>query len=158
MKEAIVKERREEILPVRTVAIIAMQDNHIVFVRHKAGTTAGEGVSGLPGGRQNLGESEEEAAVREFKEETGLVARTEDLIEFPGNYFKAMLNFNNGHLKEATMKVFISTKFEGKLLEDALEVTPGWVSLQPISRGLYHTLPNVLQAIHNASTFLNQND
>lgn len=156
MVETIVTERERKILPVRTVGVIVMQDNHIVAVRHKAGTTAGEGVCGLPGGRLNEAESEEEAAVRELEEETGLNTRREDLIEFPGNYFKAKLNFNNGHPREATMKVFICTKFEGELLEDALEVTPGWVSLQSINRGLYHTLPNVLEAINNASRFLNQ--
>ena len=154
MKEVIVKANAETIRPIKTVGVIIMQDNHILAVRHKAGTTAGEGVFGFPGGRLESGESEEEAAIRELKEETGLVTKIEDLIEFPGNYVKAKLNFNNGHPQQATMKVFICARFEGELLKDALEVTPEWVSLQLINRGLYDTLPNVLQAIHNASSFL----
>ena len=139
--------------PVKTVAVIAIQDGQILTVRHRAGTTAGEGVTGFPGGRQNDKETEREAAIRELKEETGLNTSVNDLIEFPGNFFEADLNFNGSGKKHATMKIFIASNFTGDLKE-AIEVDPEWVPLKRINSGLYETPPNVLEAIQNAQNFL----
>ncbi len=141
--------------PVRTVAVIVIRDSQILTVRHGAGTTAGEGVTGFPGGRQNDKETEREAAIRELKEETGLDTSADDLIEFPGNFFEADLNFNGSGRKHATMKIFIASNFTGVLKDKAPESEePEWLPLKRINGGLYETPPNVLEAIQNAQKFL----
>ena len=141
--------------PVKTVAVIAIQDGQILTVRHRAGTTAGEGVTGFPGGRQNDKETEREAAIRELKEETGLNTSVNDLIEFPGNFFEADLNFNGSGKKHATMKIFIVSNFTGVLKDGASKLEePEWLLLKRINGGLYETPPNVLEEIQNAQKFL----
>ena len=156
MTEAVIGERLQIIdKPVKTVAVIAMRDGQILTVRHRAGTTAGEGVTGFPGGRQGDQETEREAAIREFKEETGLDASADDLTEFPGNFFEADLNFNGSGKKHATMKIFIVSNFTGVLKDGASKLEePEWLLLKRINGGLYETPPNVLEAIQNAQKFL----
>lgn len=140
---------------VKTVTVIAIRNGNILTVRHRAGTTAGEGVTGFPGGQIDGEETEKQAAVREFKEETGLEISAHDLVEFPGNYFKAEMNFNGSGRKKATMKVFLATNFTGEIDSyQSNETEPEWVPLRRINGGLYQTPPNVLEAISNAQKYL----
>lgn len=55
------------------VGVIVLGDEGLLLGRHRRGTLE------LPGGTVEAGESLEETAVRELAEETGLVARTEDV-------------------------------------------------------------------------------
>ena len=155
MTESVAERPRIEELPIKTVTVIAIKNGQLLTVRHKAGTTAGEGVTGFPGGRMDGKETEKEAAVREFKEETGLDVSPQDLVEFPGNQFKAEMNFNGSGRKKATMKVFIATRFTGDVDHyEGSETQPEWVPLKRINSGLYQTPPNVLEAIHSAQKYL----
>lgn len=141
--------------PVETVSVIIIKDGNLLTVRHRAGTTAGEGVTGLPGGRIRESETQKDAAVRELYEETGIKTDVEDLIEFPDNFFEAELDFL-GNVKTATMTVFIRNKWSGELIKESIKTKPEWTLLSKIKGGFYETLPNILEAIQNADKFLNE--
>jgi 8-oxo-dGTP diphosphatase len=62
-------------MPVNYVYVIAFRDGEFLMVRHAS--RAWE----MPGGKVNPGESPEEAAVREFREETGYEVGSLKLLE-----------------------------------------------------------------------------
>lgn len=132
---------------VKTVVVLIFNGDKILTVRHKVGTIAGEGVYGLPGGKLRPEETEIEAAIRELREETGLETSAEDLIQFPGNKFNALLNIK-GQMKPASMTVFICNNYKGELTEETGKTKPEWVDRKRFNL-LYETLPNVLEAVEN---------
>lgn len=83
---------------ISTVAAIAVHGGKFLLVRHEEGAGHITGTYGLPSGRIGEGESELKAAVREFSEETGLTAKSEDFKEFLGNYYVADLNRKDGSI------------------------------------------------------------
>ncbi|MCZ0984017.1 NUDIX hydrolase [Streptomyces diastatochromogenes] len=66
-----------------TVDVVGVRDGKILFVER--GWEPHKGDLALPGGYVNAGETARAAAAREFKEETGVVVREEDL-ELVGFY------------------------------------------------------------------------
>lgn len=75
-------------MPDKFVYIVAFRDLEFVMVRHRS--RAWE----MPGGRVEAGESYEEAARREFLEETGMVLRDiVDEIHIPGSGGKVLVGF-----------------------------------------------------------------
>lgn len=131
-----------------TVAAIAIHGGKFLLVRHEEGAGHVTGTYGLPSGRVEGGESEFEAAVREFSEETGLTAKSEDFKEFPGNYYVADLNRKDGSTMHCGWGVFKVLKFEGEIKASS-ETTPVWLSLEEIKQlgKEEKLLPNVLDAI-----------
>lgn len=73
---------------------------------------------GLPGGALELGESAEEALIREVKEETGLDVRVEKLL---GVYTKYLYKYNNGDEAQTISIVFLCKSIGGKLHIDYKE-------------------------------------
>lgn len=140
-----------EATPVKTVAVVIIDKENVLVVRHSFGTTAGEGIYGLPGGQQHEGETEQETAERELIEETGL-SNMSDLVEFPGNRFNAKLSFNGDQPKEASLGVYICTEYDGSLMV-LPKTKPEWVLIKDLNL-IYPTMPNVLEAIANAQKFL----
>ncbi|HLD06679.1 MAG TPA: NUDIX domain-containing protein [Candidatus Nanoarchaeia archaeon] len=55
-----------------TVGVLVYRNGEVLLVQHGAKASHLHGVYGLPAGKLEAGESEEEAAVRELFEETGL--------------------------------------------------------------------------------------
>lgn len=75
---------------------------------------------GLPGGLMNIGESFEETALREVKEETGLQLKSIKFLDvFSGKdyYFK----IDNGDEIYSITAVYMSTNFEGNIKCDDIE-------------------------------------
>jgi|GEM_PF-532518 len=99
----------------------------ILLIRKKRGI--GEGLYNGPGGRVEEGETPEEGASRELKEEVGVVSRAEDLREM------ATLDFFFGKGKPF-MRVFayFSEKFSGNPLETE-EAEPVWFDEKGIPYG-----------------------
>lgn len=133
---------------VRTAAVILFKDGHVLAVRNGVGTTLGEGVRSLPGGRAKNGEPDIEVAGREFEEETGL--RAKRLVEYPDNVFFVEQMRINGGISPATLRVFLCTEFEGELRPELNGDTyPEWIGLRDF-HFLHHTGPNQGAAVFNA--------
>lgn len=140
---------------VQAVGILVFEGGKVLTVRNIAGTGPGEGVTGLPAGkvRDYAGESEVEAAIREAKEEAGIIIKPEDLVEFEGNYFEREM-FVHGEMKKVGWRVFLAKAYSGEIRTDSnnLEVTPAWVDVDRLH--FYETAPNVPEVIHNARKFI----
>ena len=95
------------------------------------------GLWAMPGGAQDLGETPEECARREFKEETGLDVKVTRLLGvFSSLRYEATTNVNRGH--EVTHVLFTGEVVGGQ--QTPSEETPeiGWFSentLPPLSDG-----------------------
>jgi len=69
--------RAAQNIPTTRVSVIVVADEQILLVKHRKGTRQ---YWVLPGGRLEYGESFEECAVREMKEETGLEVAVDDFV------------------------------------------------------------------------------
>lgn len=77
----------------------------------------------LPGGLQELGETFEEVAVRELKEETGLIAKKEDLILIDVISGESRKNtYPNGDQVYNNTVLYLIKKYEGSLNCDYSEI------------------------------------
>ncbi len=142
-------ETKEEIKPIPTVGITVFNEDRVLLVCH--GESAGHitGIYGIPSGRLEEGETDEEAARRELKEEAGLEA--EEIQEFPDNRFIADIPRKDGTIRRYSWRVFRVTKYRGEL-EGSDETTPEWVTderLQELAEN-DQLLPNTLVAIERA--------
>lgn len=77
-----------------------------------------ENIWGLPGGAVEIGESIEETAIREIKEETGLDIKVEYLI---GVYSKYFTTYQNGDKTQSICYLFKGTVVNGSLTKDDKE-------------------------------------
>ena len=138
---------------VPAVAITVFKDEDVLLVKH--GEKAGHitGVFGLPAGRNEEGESNLAAAIRELEEETGLTAREEDMIEYPQNTYTADLARKDGRTIRSTMTVLICHQYEGEL-RGTEETVPEWVNVTEIEQ--YKLLPNVKEAVNDSLSYLKE--
>ena len=65
--------------PIVGVGVVVWKDGQVLLIRR--GKSPMRGRWSLPGGRQELGETVREAAVREVREETGLEVRLGELLD-----------------------------------------------------------------------------
>jgi len=127
--------------------ILVFKNSQVLLVRHEKGADHLTGVYGIPGGRINENENFVNAAIRELKEETGLIVDKADLQEFPNNQYTADIKRKDGTTKKFTMAVYFSSKFKGGLRRSS-ETEPEWIKLSKLYK--YNLLPNVKNAILNA--------
>ena len=101
--------------PALTVDAIAMKDGQLILIKRK--NPPFQGYYALPGGFVDYGETVESAVIREFKEETGLDAKINNLI---GIYSEPDRD-PRGHTVSAAFELII---IGGELLagDDAAEV------------------------------------
>ena len=107
------------------VKVIATHDNKVLLVR----IGYGHKKWALPGGKVNKGEEFREAALRELKEESGLVL---DEVVCIGSFY------SEKEYKKDTVQYFVGeTKNEDLVIDDQEIVDAGWFSLDkiPLNRG-----------------------
>lgn len=133
-----------------SVHIIVLQNDQVLLVKHGERASHVTGVLGLPGGRSKDDESEKETAVRELREETGVVVEIKNLYEFPNNIFSAYIKRKIGPSGVFTMKVFMTNKFRGTLKRSG-ETEPLWIKTNELKQRAL--LPNVEEAIMQARRY-----
>jgi mutator protein MutT len=93
MSSFVFKESPSDFLPrVEVVAVFCEYEGRYLFLKKTAGTNNGN-LWGLPAGKIEPGESQEEAAVREVEEETGLQLQRERLIPLRSVYVRRPCDF-----------------------------------------------------------------
>lgn len=100
------------------------KNNSLLMIHKKRGQGAGKW--NVPGGKFQATETAEQAAIRECREETGIVARDlqhQGTLEF---YFPEGNSWNN------ICEVFVSTAFSGELVAENEECSASWVKLNKI--------------------------
>ena len=101
---------------IMTCAGCAVLDNSGRVLLQQRGDAGGPW--GLPGGALELGETLEEAAVRETREVTGLDVRPDELL---GVYTGPLRTYANGDVVQAVVVVLTATQVGGTLSADGAE-------------------------------------
>ena len=98
--------------PIPTVAVLIIKDDEVLLVKHTEKARHLTGTYGLPSGRIDENETERKAAVRELLEETGLLAKEDNLIEFPKNFYVADLERKGGKKLKFGWRVFLCRDYK----------------------------------------------
>lgn len=121
-----------------TVGILLFQDDKVLLVKHGEAASHITGSYGLPAGRIEKGETAKQAAIRELQEETGLIARENELEELPIELPPVDIKRSDGTTKRFSITIFLCRKFHGKLIQTE-ETIPEW-----IDRNTINTLPLIV--------------
>ena len=133
-----------------TVSAAAFRGSEVLLVKHGEAASHLTGVYGLPGGRLESGESLLDAAVREFEEETGLLAERDSMKEI-STVFNGDIQRKSGEILETAWHVFALRNFSGELRETD-EASPEWVEIDVLSS--LNLLPNTEVAIKEALSII----
>ncbi len=129
----------------KTVGVVILDKDKVLLVRHLDGSNNITDTFGLPAGRLEAGEDYPQGAIRELKEETGLNANIEDLIQLPIEYHK-ILQRKTGE-EAMVMRVYRCDKYSGEL-SDSEETSPLWVEISKLDS--LNLNPNVHNAVKQA--------
>lgn len=114
----------EELRKINTTLVLILKDNKILLGEKKRGFAKGT-LNGI-GGKQDPGESIDEAMIRETQEEIGVT---------PINYSKiGKIHFNlwyKGEHVDMYLSIYTCTKFKGKIIETE-EMLPKWYDVDKI--------------------------
>jgi 8-oxo-dGTP diphosphatase len=135
---------------VPTVGIVVIQGNKVLLVREGEQSAHLTGFYNTPAGRIEEGETPVAAAVRELKEETGLITDEKYLVELPRKY-TADIKRKSGEVVRFYRTVFACTKFTGSL-KSAEDVEPEWVEIEKVSN--LQLLPNIEDMIKEAQKYV----
>jgi 8-oxo-dGTP pyrophosphatase MutT (NUDIX family) len=153
------QERQPRPLPSVVVIFRTNQDeSEVLLVRHGPKVPRKEGIYGFPGGRPKTGESAEEAAIREFREETGLEIAPDNLIPFPGeeNVYTGTNQRNNRSKPYAIKAYSVRNPDEvGGVLRKTHEAIPVWAKIRTLNRRRALLMGSVQQIISESKTTKN---
>lgn len=130
---------------VQSVGIVVFQNNSVLIVNHGPTSSHFTGVLGLPAGKIDTGETAIQTAIRELKEETGLITMISDMIPLPHKYQATIVQKNGTYIFD--WYVFLCKKYTGKL-RATTETIPTWVKIDTLHS--MKLLPNVKDAIEEA--------
>jgi 8-oxo-dGTP diphosphatase len=111
-----------------SVGLILVEGDNVLLVKNTEKSGYSHEIYGAPAGRLEEGETEKQAAVREFFEETGLSTTEADISEFPNNFYTAVLERKEGPV-EYSIRFFKVDKYSGEL-RPSEEAVPEWVPLE----------------------------
>jgi len=126
------------------IGVIVYKDGKVLIGRRKKAHGSGE--YAWPGGHLEFGESMEECAKREVREETG--------IEIENVKFLRLMNLVEYEKHYADIAFTSDWKSgEAKLLEPEKCEGWEWHELSKLPQPLFHTLPSALEALKTGQTF-----
>ena len=111
--------------PITVVDVIIQQDSDVLFAKRKKEPF--KGYLGLPGGFVNIGETVEEAARREVKEETSLDIELTDIL----GVFSDPQRDPRGHIMSTVFIGRVPSNEDAKARDDASQLE--WIDLQTVS-------------------------
>lgn len=138
-------------------SLIVLDENNKILLQHRTDRD----LWCLPGGLQELGETFEEVAIRELKEETGLEVFKEDLILINVVSGESRKNsYPNGDIVYNNSVLYLIKKYKGKLgsnYEEIVDNGNGYFESKKESRGLQffdvNNLPRNLMDIDLINTY-----
>ena len=123
---------KRKIIPTVGVLIYTEGKKNVLLVRHGEKASHLTGSYGIPAGRKEENESEVETAIRELKEETGLVAKVGDLRPL-NKMWIADIQRKDGSTKTFSLRVFVCDKYSGELTETE-ETIPEFVPIENLDK------------------------
>lgn len=121
-----------------------LDDSGRVLLQRRADA---HGTWGLPGGAMELGETLEEAAVRETREETGLDVRPDELL---GVYTGPLHTYANGDVVQSVVVVLMAKQVGGRLSVDGSEtVDLGWFDFEDLPTPIFGPHEPMLQDLQD---------
>jgi 8-oxo-dGTP diphosphatase len=139
--------------PVAAVAVVIIENDAVLLVKHGEQAKHLTGSYGFPAGRMEPGEQKVETAVRELSEEAGLITTVEDLIPLPTIRYSTFERKDGPTAFELTS--FLCTKYSGSLRASE-ETTPEWVKIADLTR--YHLIADVAAIVGEAVSLLEKQD
>jgi ADP-ribose pyrophosphatase YjhB (NUDIX family) len=115
-----------------TTAIVTDAEGRIVLVRRKDND-----LWALPGGGMELGESIEDCAVREVREETGLDVTIDSLIGVYTNP-NHVIEYSDGEVRQQFSLCYRTTLISGELTTDAESTDIAWTSVEDLAALAMH--------------------
>lgn len=138
----------------RGASMAVFQDGAVLLVQRRLPPLAG--LWSLPGGKLESGEAPEQAALREVREETGIVARIAGVVGHHTARFETVAGDGSYVTKSVQLEVFYGTAPSGQspvAADDAAAAI--WVSLHDLQR--YDLTPGAAALIHEAAALLADN-
>ena len=136
---------------IKSVAVVIFKKDKVLLI--KSSETSGHltGMYSLPAGRLEKNETYEQAALREFEEESGLKTKTEYLIRLP-TFYKASLKRKTESRKFCAWS-FYCIKYWGKLKASS-EGEPQWIDIEKLKNlNLQVNVENMInEAINHVRT------
>lgn len=98
---------------------VCLDDEHRLLLCRLSAITEAPGAWTLPGGGIDFGEHPEVGAIRELREETGLIGRIEELLAVDSMHRPAGIGANRADYH--SIRIFYRTTIEGGALTDELD-------------------------------------
>ncbi|MBU1132749.1 MAG: NUDIX domain-containing protein [Patescibacteria group bacterium] len=137
---------------IETVGVVAFDKTleKVLLVKHLAKAEHESDKYGIPAGRLESNQTLAENAIRELKEETGLISENNALEKLPFEY-EADIPRKDGFTKHFRLETFLCKGFSGDLVGDD-ENEPVWTSLEQLNS--LDLLPNVRKIVQDALDYI----